>query len=321
MHEIDLRSIDLNLLVVFDVLMTERSVTRATARLGRTQSAVSHALARLRTQVDDPLLIKQGGRMIATPFAERLVEDLKPILSSIQRALVPLQTFDPATTTRTFRLGMLDGLPTLFPRLAARVLSEAPRATLDWVPEGPQRVLAAADGQLDVAMIPAAVALPEGVTGEEVAGDLKWASFVRKGHPAIATWGRQAWSRWPHVVVRVANPVPSPVTTAHRRSRERTIGARVPTFSDVAPLIARTDMIATFPIATLVDAVKLYHLQLLPPPFPIARFPHRMIWSTRLGNDPAIGWIRNAMRTAIEEVADESERYHPAIRRSNARKT
>lgn len=108
MNEIDLRRLDLNLLVVFEVLMAERSVTRAAARLGRTQSALSHALARLREQVGDPLLVKVGGRMSPSPFAEKLVEDVRPILRSIQRALVPPQAFDPATSTRTFRVAIPD---------------------------------------------------------------------------------------------------------------------------------------------------------------------------------------------------------------------
>ena len=82
MHEIDLRRIDLNLLVVFDVLMRERSVTRAAASLARTQSAVSHALARLREQLGDPLLVKVGGRMTPSPRAEQLADllELRPLL-------------------------------------------------------------------------------------------------------------------------------------------------------------------------------------------------------------------------------------------------
>src|SRR6185312_2145093 len=73
MNEIDLRRFDLNLLVVFDVLMAERSVTRAAERLGRTQSAVSHSLARLRTQLGDPLLLKGARRMEPTPFATAFI--------------------------------------------------------------------------------------------------------------------------------------------------------------------------------------------------------------------------------------------------------
>src|SRR6266516_2543833 len=79
MNEIDLRRFDLNLLVVFEVLMIERNVTRAAERLGRTQSAVSHSLARLRQQLGDPLLLKGARRMEPTPFALKLLDEAQPI--------------------------------------------------------------------------------------------------------------------------------------------------------------------------------------------------------------------------------------------------
>jgi DNA-binding transcriptional LysR family regulator len=320
MHEIDLKRLDLNLLVTFDVLMTERSVTRAATRLGRTQSAVSHALSRLREQVDDPLLIKQGGRMVASPFAERLSEDLRPILRSLQRVLVPSEPFVPATTTRTFRIGIPDGVPTVFPRLMARVHRDAPRAMVDWIPEGAQTLLAVADGQIDLALLASALALPEGVASEVLLDDLTWASFVRKDHPAIASWGPKAWSRWPHVVVRVANPLPSPVTAAPSRARKRTVGARVPTFSDIAPLLARTNFIGTFPLLTLVDDIPIHGLHLLPPPFPVATFSQRFVWSARLGNDPAIRWIRGLLRDCFTDLLDECEPYAVKLRGARSRR-
>src|SRR5882672_3501251 len=108
MNEIDLRRFDLNLLVVFDILMMERSVTRAAERLGRTQSAISHSLARLREQLGDPLLVKGGRRMEPTAFALEFVEQARPILRSIQRVLSPRHVFDPATSRRIFRLAAPD---------------------------------------------------------------------------------------------------------------------------------------------------------------------------------------------------------------------
>src|SRR4051812_21118315 len=106
--DIDLRRFDLNLLVVFEVLMAERSVTRAAERLGRTQSAVSHALARLRRQLGDPLLLKGARRMEPTPFALTLLEEAQPILRGLQRMLLPRRRFDPGTSRRVFRLAMPD---------------------------------------------------------------------------------------------------------------------------------------------------------------------------------------------------------------------
>ena len=304
MNEIDLRHLDLNLLVTFDVLMTERSVTRAAARLSRTQSAVSHALARLREQVGDPLLVRYGGRMAATPFAESLIEDVRPILRNIERVLAPPAPFDPASSTRTFRLGISDFVPSLFPRIMASVLREAPNVVLDWVGEAPQTPLAVADGHIDVAIVVSAVALPEGLDRQD-AGDIEWATFARRDHPAIAVWGRAAWSRWPHVIVQVGNSVQSPVNeVAKGDARKRHIAARVLNFSGVAPLLARTDLLATLPAVVMEGALERYGLCALPPAFPLKPFPHRYIWSSRLANDPANRWIRSILMRCFAEVVE-----------------
>ena len=180
MSQIDLRRVDLNLLVVFEVLMAERSVTRAAERLGRTQSAISHSLARLREQVGDPLLVKVGGRMSPSPFAERLADEVRPILRSIQRVLVPPVAFDPATSTRVFRVALPDLTPSLFPLLAERVRREAPSAAIEWVARDEAMWPALVEGQVDVALVPSASALPEGLDRMEV-GSFKWACFARRG--------------------------------------------------------------------------------------------------------------------------------------------
>src|SRR5436305_7058525 len=101
-HPIDLRRFDLNLLIVFEVLMAERSVTRAAERLGRTQSAVSHSLSRLRGELGDPLLVKGGVRMQPTAFALDLIEQTRPMLKGIQRLLSPRYVFDHASSQRVF---------------------------------------------------------------------------------------------------------------------------------------------------------------------------------------------------------------------------
>ena len=85
MNKIDLRRIDLNLLLLFDVLMQVGSVSKAADQLGRTQSAVSHALGRLREQLGDPLLVKVGGRMQPSPYAMELVQEVRPDVAPEKR--------------------------------------------------------------------------------------------------------------------------------------------------------------------------------------------------------------------------------------------
>lgn len=307
MKEIDLGRLDLNLLVTFEVLMAEQNVTRAAVRLARSQSAVSHSLARMREQVGDPLMVKIGGRMVTTPFAERLIEDVKPILRSIQRVLAPPQPFDPASSTRTFRLAISDFAPSLFARVMARVQSEAPGVVLDWVGVEAQTALAAADGQVDVALLLSNVTLPEGLQWTETA-KVGWATFAQKDHPAIASWGAAAWTRWPHVIVQVGNSLQSPVhEAATTAARKRKIAVRVLNFSAVAPLLERTHLLATLPSTVMHGALERYGLRALPTPFPVKPLSHRFIWSTRFAGDPGNRWIRTILAQCFAEILQGSE--------------
>ena len=199
MNQIDLRRFDLNLLVVFDVLMTERSVTRAAERLGRTQSAVSHSLSRLRDQFGDPLLMKGGVRMQPTAFALDLIEQARPMLGGIQRVLTPQHVFDPASSRRIFRLAAPDFMRTLFADLLRRLRSEAPRIAIEWTAPREPTLLDVAEGLIDVAIVPTELRWPHGVTGETV-GALEWRCFGRRGHPAFSEWRPETWARWPHLV-------------------------------------------------------------------------------------------------------------------------
>ncbi len=316
MHRIDLRRVDLNLLVVFDVLIAERSVTRAAARLGRTQSAISHALARLRGQVGDPLLVKVGGRMTPSPYAERLGEEVRPILRGIQRVLAPARAFEPATSDRAFRVAIPDLTLSLSSQLMARVRGEAPGVVLEWVARDAQALAAVAEGQIDIALTQSAVTLPEGVEGEEV-GAFKWATFARRGHPATRAWGRGAWSRWPHVAVRIGGAEENPVAAAASGTL-RKVAAWVPHFSAVAPLLARTDLLATLPAVVMVEFLDPFGLVALPTPFPLEPLRHRLVWSRRLAGDPAIGWIRAHVREVLANALAAAEAV-PVVARVRSR--
>ena len=112
--------------------MVEGSVEVAAAKLNKTPSAISHALARLRDQVGDPLIVKVGGRMQASPFALQLIEDVKPILNSIKRVLRLPEPFNPATTTRTFRIACpVSGK--MLSTVMNNVQLAAPNINIDWL--------------------------------------------------------------------------------------------------------------------------------------------------------------------------------------------
>jgi DNA-binding transcriptional LysR family regulator len=165
MNQIDLRGFDLNLLVVFEVLMAERNVTRAAARLGRTQSAVSHSLARLRRQLDDPLLVKSGRLMEPTATALAFFDQARPILVSLRRVLAPRQRFDPATADRIFRIAAPDFTLALFTEVLASLRKDARGVSIEWTGPRPSMLVELAEGQLDAAIAPAGLRRPPGRSG------------------------------------------------------------------------------------------------------------------------------------------------------------
>jgi DNA-binding transcriptional LysR family regulator len=304
MNEIDLRRFDLNLLVVFDILMTERSVSRAAERLGRTQSAVSHSLSRLRDQFGDPLLIKAGARMQPTALALDLIEQARPMLSGIQRVLSPQHLFDPATSRRVFRLAAPDFMLTMFADLLARLLSEAPSTSVEWTAPREPTLLDVAEGLIDIAIVPADLRWPQGVAGEAV-GALGWRCFGRSGHAAFADWGAESWARWPHLVVRVGDSLASPVNVAASAAGlKRTIAGWVPNFSAIAPILSGSDLLATLPTVAMTETLHAYRLDSVEVPFPIAPLPHAMVWCSGRSKDPALIWLR--------------DRLHPIVKRNFA---
>jgi LysR family transcriptional regulator, mexEF-oprN operon transcriptional activator len=300
MNEIDLRRFDLNLLVVFEVLMIERNVTRSAERLGRTQSAVSHSLSRLRSQLGDPLLIKAGVRMQPTAFALDLIEQARPMLRGIERVLSPRYVFDPASSRRVFRLAAPDFMPTLFTSLLARLRSDAPGVSIEWTAPREPTLLDVADGQVDIAIVPAQLRMPDGVNSE-VIGALKWQCFGRQRHPAFSGWGRRSWSQWPHLAVRVGDSLTSPVNlAASMAGLKRNIAGWVPHFSAIAPVLAGSDLLATLPSIAMAETLGPYRLESRQVPFPIAPLPYAMIWSARRSTDPEISWLRGRLRPIVK---------------------
>ncbi len=131
MNRNDLRRVDLNLLIVFETLMHERSVTRAAEKLFLGQPAISAALSRLRSLFDDPLFVRTGRSMEPTARAEEIFGLLSPALDSISTAVSRAAEFDPATSTQVFRIGLSDDVEfALLPQLLKRLRAEAPGIVL-----------------------------------------------------------------------------------------------------------------------------------------------------------------------------------------------
>src|SRR3979411_2519632 len=136
-----LGAIDLNLLVVFDAIMRDRSVTRAGQRLGLSQPAMSHALTRLRHMLKDELFVRSPIGMMPTPRAEELATPIRIALDGLQQSLEPVQ-FEPSKATATFRIAVDNySAIVLVAPIAAHIAKIGPGVTLDFRPSGTLNVL------------------------------------------------------------------------------------------------------------------------------------------------------------------------------------
>ena len=307
MNEIDLHRVDLNLLVVFEVLMETRSVTATADKIGRTQSAVSHSLSRLREQLGDPLLVLVGGKMQPSPFAEMIVEDVRPLLRGIRRVISPRNLFVPASSERVFRIAM-PTVTKVIAEVSARVEAEAPRVKIEWLPAHHDVYAALSEGLVDLAHLGGEPRLPDGLDAQ-VMEPFSWVTFARKDHPACAGWGIDAWRRYPHLMVNVTRSMqnPFPVTAQNDRAARR-VTAMVGDSAGVASLLAKSDFLATFPALLLAWDMEAFGLRAMKPPVDLGPVLVRFFWSSRLANDAGGTWIRSIVIETYRRVHAEAER-------------
>lgn len=283
----NLRSLDLNLLVILDALLDEAHVTRAASRLALSQPATSSALERCRHLFGDRLLERgAGGRMRLTPKAQALREPLRRALAAVTDVVGPAQA-DLATLRQTVRIVMAD-LPAalvaapLYARLQATAPGIRP-VLLPWRSEADAlRML-----ENDTADIAVSVA------GEPVAGvhgmlllDETYVVAMRAGHPAAADFDLERWLVYPHVVVSSRGQSEGALDRAlAAQGRQRTVGIVVPAFALVAPLLHESDLIAMVPSRALHGTAGL---AVFAPPLPVPGFSLAMSWHARRDRDPGV---------------------------------
>ena len=292
-------SIDLNLLIVFDMLMRERSLTRAGRRLGLSQPATSHALARLRQSLHDDLFVRTPEGMQPTSRAEQMADPVRNALAALSVTLMP-ETFDPASTARDFKIAANNyAARAIVPRLVRDVGAVAPHVGLDIRPIGGLDVIDQLDaGGIDVALS----ALVDG--GERfrcvrVMED-DYVALLDKGHRAAAEpeLTAELVAEIPHVALTSTGDDTSFIDEAlERRGLARKIGARVP-FLSVVLMLVGSDLIAVAPRRVAVDLTRICPLVVKELPFPSARVALSMIWHRRVDAHAAHRWLRDMIKAA-----------------------
>jgi len=288
------RTLDLNLLVVFDAVAQARSATRTAAKLNMTQPAISHALARLRGALHDDLFVRTPDGMEPTPYAERLAGPVRAALEGLGTALDGAAAFDPATAGRGFVVA-LDNRSALVlaAPIAAAVAAEAPGIYLDLRPSGTLEVAERLDrAELDLAL--GSLAAP----GERFS-DLRlfengFVALMRRGHP-LAGGGAlslAALGAVPHLDLSSTGEGTEFVDAElARHGLARRIALRAPLLA-AAAVLAQSEMVAIVVERTARAFAGIAPLEVMDLPFSAPRLVTAMLWHRRLRDVPAHRWLR-----------------------------
>lgn len=299
----NLRAIDLNLLVILDALLDEAHVSRAAERVGLSQPAASSALERCRHLFGDPLLLRGRGRMRLTAKAQALQQPLRDILGQVS-ALLDAPEPDLKSLTQTVRVMTAELPPALVTgRVYEHLRRTAPGLTLAILPwQGAQATLEAlAQGRADLAISVFPVIDPD-FTRRELLRE-RYVVAMRQGHPAAAGFDLDRWLAFPHVLVSGRGETHGPLDEALARlGRKRHIGLVVPSFLSVPPLLLASELIALLPSRTL-PAEEADRFASFEPPVAVEGFPLHLAWHRRSERDAAVRHVADLIEAVLGDAA------------------
>lgn len=286
--------VDLNLLVVFEAIYAEGSITRASERLHLTQPALSHALARLRELMGDQLFVRSGHRMRPTSLAEEIVVPVRRALSEIDGTLRQLHRFDPATSAREFRIGFRHVVETVtLPGLAARVEAAAPHVKLSSLPYERDNLHGElVSGGLDLA-IDVLQPRAEGIKHRLLLSG-RMVVVARQGHPRLQDGIDLAtYLELDHVLATSRRCGPGIEDFAlHRLGHQRRVKLRCQHFSTACEVVARTDVVLTMHERYAQALNAPLGNRIFPLPFEAAVHELYLYWHASSERDPGNHWLR-----------------------------
>ena len=306
----DIKSVDLNLLLVFDALMRERSVSRGGEALGLSQPAASYALAKLRRMFDDPLFIRTPRGISPTPRAEMLSMPVRDVLEQINTQIMPAISFSPQFGVRTFTLCMSDISEMFFlPPLVRKLRETAPGCAIVALSRPLSQAQEALEsGEADIALgyFPD---FPTGFFQQRLFGEelvcvvrskhpLKGArisldQFAAASHLTIRTSGRQG-QVYEKVEALISRKCRVAVSISHRLA--------------IASIVQESDLVSVVPLSFAKVIVQSGKLRVMKLPREFGRFDIMQHWHRRAHRDPANAWLRGVISVLFSEKHHQSRR-------------
>lgn len=309
----NLKNVDLNLLIYLDALLSTRSVTQAAESMGISQPAMSNGLRRLRELFSDPLLIRTKGGMSPTERAEELQPLIRKIVTDLEIAVEPDKGFDPSIADRVFRLSISDYSEcTLMPPLLQRIHSVAPNITLDILTPSDVSYDDVESGKVDV-VINRFDDLPQSFHHKTIWRD-NFSCMISRHNPILEHFDLHSYLEASHVWVSKTGMgigvgvEPSAVQqlgwvddALARLGEKRRIRVFTRHYQAAMQLAELPDLVITLPSKSANLQKDNPDVMILPPPFDIPAIELKMAWSPLLQHNPAHQWLRGL----IADVANE----------------
>lgn len=307
MNEVNLKSVDLNLLVALDVLLEERHVTNSAMRLGLSQPAMSRTLNRLRKLFNDPLIVRAQKGYDTTPRAEELTATLKTALAQV-RAIFSEAEFDPATSADKFRISTLDYSElVIFPQLMGRIRAAAPGVKLEVLQRSILSVEEIIDGAADISIGLKPSKFPKHCVAETLFED-DYVCVMHKDHKiAGQKLTMENYLKYPHSIIHTGLTPGSYLDDALAKlGYERNIVKRSPHFVASLFAIGQSDMLQTVPRRLATPMIKAAGMIAHNLPFKIKPMVLSQMWHSRNTNNPTHKWMRGQIRASARDLMEQT---------------
>ena len=321
LNEIDLSRVDLNLLVLFDTVLKQRHVGRAAEQLHLTASAVSHGLARLRRQLNDPLFLKTPKGVVPTARATQLREPIADVLAGARSIFSTAQPFDPATSTRRFTIGAPDGASAVFlPRLLSELQRSSPSIDISvkqLLPvaggTAPERAWRSSWTELETRAIDVAVVPSDHVPPRFSKTLLYEEDFVlamRIGHPFARNRTLSSYCEAQHLVVSLeGDPHGFVDDVLARKGRTRRVALTVPNFMFALALLRESDLICAVPRRFAAAHASGFGVLAVDAPLPLGTFRINIVAPQVAMMDAGLAWLVGLLQSiGVESTAKRRSR-------------
>jgi len=304
MNDVHISRIDLNLFVVLEAIFSSGGITRASERLHLTQSAVSHALARLRENFGDPLFVRRGRSVAPTRLARKMIEPVRRALREFETSVARVDSFDPARMRKRFVIGIRAAHEaTLLPELLRLIGKAAPLIDVSSVRVNRRDLEAElASGTVDVA-IDVSLPLSDEIRRTHLMAD-KLVVLARRDHPRVhRVLDLKTYLGQEHIMVSSRRRGQSAEEfELNRRGLRRRVRLRCQSYFAACRIVSQTDLLLTLAerYARITNAI--FRSQLLPFPLRTPTFDALLYWHDNADDDAANAWLRRQLFAASSVI-------------------